>query len=275
TPPTIVSPRDIQRRIVPLPLPAKDFVDLAAGEPGVLYALVREWPESQEPGARAPLTLYRYELSQPRELSKLVEGLSEFMVSEDGSRILYRRGDDWALVSGAEPPEPEEAQLDLQAIQIEVDPTAEWQQIYREAWAFMRDYFYDPNYHGQNLFELQQHYAAYLPAVTRRSDLNRLLGKALGHVSVSHLVVRGGDIPRPAAEPSRIGLLGADYEIDSGRYRMTRIFPSGHFNWENPLFRSPLDEPGFYVRDGEYLIAVDGQPIRADRNLYSYFEGTA
>jgi tricorn protease len=213
-----------------------------------LYALVREWPESQAPGAQAPLTLYRYDLSSPRQLTKLVEDIEEFVVSEDGTTILYRGDDGWALVPGNEPPEEGAGRLDLASIEIDVDPAAEWQQIYRESWKLMQDYFYDPDHHGQNLFELQQHYAAYLPSVTRRSDLNRLLGKALGHISVSHLAVRGGDIPRPTDERSRIGLIGADFTVEQGRYKMSRIFPSGHYNWGNPLFRSPLDEPGFFVQ---------------------------
>lgn len=274
-PPTMISPQGIQRRIVPLPTPVKDYAGLAAGDRGELYVLVREWPESQAPGARAPLTLYRFELSNPRALTTLLEDVREFKASADGSTVLYRGKEGWALVPGSEPAEPSAGLLDLASIEIDVDPAAEWQQIYRESWQLMQDYFYDPDYHGQNLFELRQHYAAYLPSITRRSDLNRLLGKALGHVSVSHLSIRGGDIPRPTGERSRIGLLGADYTIEEGRYKMTRIFPSGHFNWGNPLFRSPLDEPGFYVRDGEYLISIDGEQITADRNLYSYFEGTA
>ncbi|NIN72822.1 MAG: hypothetical protein GTO46_13035 [Gemmatimonadetes bacterium] len=274
-PRTMITPQGIQRRVVPLPAPVKDYAALAAGERGELYALVREWPESQEPGARAPLTLYRYELTNPRELTKLVENVREFRASEDGTTILYRDDDGWALVPGNEPAASDAGRLDLASIEVEVDPAAEWQQIYRESWQLMQDYFYDPDYHGQNLRELQRHYAAYLPSITRRSDLNRLLGKALGHISVSHLAVRGGDIPPSAGDRGRIGLIGADYTIEDGRYKMTRIFPSGHYNWGNPLFRSPLDEPGFYVQDGEYLLAIDGEQITADRNLYSYFEGTA
>jgi tricorn protease len=274
-PPTLIAPQGLQRRVVPMPAPVKDYAALAAGERGELYALVREWPDSQEPGTRAPLTLYRYELSNPRELTKLVEDVREFSVSEDGTTILYRDEDGWALVPGGELPESGAGRLDLASLEVDVDPAAEWQQIYSEAWQLMQDYFYDPDHHGQNLFELQQHYAAYLPSITRRSDLNRLLGKALGQISVSHLRVRGGDIPPPAGERSRIGLIGANYAIEGGRYMMTRIFPSGHYNWGNPLFRSPLDEPGFYVRDGEYLLGIDGEQITADRNLYSYFEGTA
>jgi tricorn protease len=273
--PTMINTQGIQRRIVPLPAPVKDYAALAAGPAGELYVLVRDWSEPQELGTEAPLTLYRYELSNPRQLTKLVENVREFIVSHNGRTILYRGDDGWALVPGGEPPAPGAGRLDLASIEIDVDPAAEWQQIYHESWQLMNDYFYDPNLHGQNLLELQQHYAAYLPSITRRSDLNRLLGKALGHISVSHLAVRGGDIPQPAGERSRTGLIGADYTIEEGRYKMTRIFPSGHYNWGNPLFRSPLDEPGFYVQDGEYLIAIDGEEITADRNIYSYFAGTS
>jgi tricorn protease len=260
---------------VPLPLPAMDYAGLAAGQPGVLYVWVTEWPASPRPGSSPTRTLYRYELSQPRELQKLVEDVSEFSVTADGRKILYKQGDNWFLIAGDGAPESGAGRLDLASIQIEVDPAAEWRQIYHEAWRLMRDYFYDPNYHGQNLTELERHYAAYLPAITRRRDLNTLLGLALGHVSVSHLRVGGGDLPDPPGQRSRIGLLGADYEIDRGRYRITRVYGSGPYNSGVPLLQAPLDQPGVSVAEGEYLLAVDGEQILTTRNLYSYFEGKA
>jgi len=263
-----------ESRSVPLPLPAQDYAELAAGEPGVLYVSVRQWPAPQ-PGSTPSRTLYRYELSQPRELQKLVEDVSEFSVTADGRKILYKQGNSWFLIAGDQAPEAGAGRLDLASIQIEVDPAAEWRQIYREAWRLMRDYFYDPNYHGQNLSELEQHYATYLPTLARRRDLNTLLGKALGYVSVSHLSVGGGDLPEPLGQRSRIGLLGADYEIDRGRYRITRIYHSGPYNSGNPLLQAPLDQPGVSVAEGEYLLAVDGEQILTTRNLYSYFEGKA
>ncbi|UCC47866.1 MAG: PD40 domain-containing protein [Gemmatimonadota bacterium] len=269
-----LSTQGTEGRTVPLPLPAKDYARLAAGEPGVLYVWVREWPFPQ-PGSSPTRTLYRYELSQPRELVKLVEDASEFSVTADGRTILYKRDDSWFLTPGDRAPEAGTGQLDLASIQIEVDPAAEWRQIYHEAWRLMRDYFYDPGYHGHNLGQLERHYATYLPTVTRRRDLNTLLGKALGHVSVSHLSVGGGDLPEPSGTGSRIGFLGADYEIHQGRYRITRIYGSGPYNSGNPLLQAPLDQPGVRVSEGEYLLAVDGEQIAATRNLYSYFEGKA
>ncbi len=274
-PRTVVDELGIGGRIVPLPLAAKDYAGLAPGEPGVLLVHVAEWPDSPRPGAEPTGSLYRFDLSKPSELEKLVEHVDEFDVTADGRRILYRRGQDWAVVPADASEVAEARRLDLGALTIEVDPRAEWRQMYHEAWRLMRDYFYDPNHHGQNLTALEQDYASYLPSITSRRDLNRLIPMALGHVSVSHLGVGGGDLERPPGNSSGFGLLGADYAVSEGRYRITRIYRSGSFNSGNPLLQAPLDQPGVGVREGDYLLAVDGEEIFARRNLYSYFAGKA
>ncbi|MCI0486742.1 MAG: PDZ domain-containing protein, partial [Blastocatellia bacterium] len=266
----------IERRIVTFPTQARDYAELAAGKSGIVYALVTEWPAAPGfGGGDESQTLYRFDISKPRNLEKMVEGVRGFTLSEDGGKLLYRKGANWFLVSADAPPKADEGRLDLKSLEVEVDPRAEWKQIYREAWRIMRDYFYDPDHHGQNLTELERHYGEYLASVTRRSDLNSLMNMALGHISVSHLRVGGGDAPPPAGPPSRIGLIGADYQIDRGRYRVTRVLRSGHYNTSNSLLNAPLDQPGMNVKEGEYLIAVDGAQIDASKNLYSYFDGKA
>ncbi len=273
--PTIINLNRIESRIVPLPLPGKDFAGLAPGGPGVLYVLVHEWPDAPGSGSTPTQTLYQYALSAPKQLTKWIEDVDEFAVSADRSRILYRRGSDWALVSAEQAPEPDAGRIDLGPLQIEVDPPAEWRQMYAEAWRLMQDFFYDPDHHGQDLAAQERHYATYLPNLTRRRDLNVLLGKALGHVSVSHLSVGGGDIPTPPGTQSRIGMLGADYVVNEGQYQISRIFNSGHFNSVHPLAQAPLDQPGVFVAPGDYLLMVNGEPVETSRNLHSYFEGTA
>ncbi len=271
---TAVSVANIFERIVPLPAPVMDYVGLIAGEPGVIYALVDEWPASPALGRPPTRSLYRYDIAEPRRMEKLIDGVDDFAFTPDGSKVLYRQGHLWALVSTDSTPEAGEGVLDLSAIQFEINPAEEWQQMYHESWRLMDDFFYDPGHHGQNIRALERHYVTYLPTITRRRDLNLLINKALGHVSASHLSVRGGDMP-PLGPPSRIGMLGADYEINKGRYRITRIYRSGQFNSGAPLLAAPLDQPGVYVQEGDYLLAVDGQPVTADRNIYSYFEGKA
>ena len=266
----------IDRRVVTFPLEARDYSRLAAGKAGLVYALVNEWPAAPGfGGGDESQTLYRFDISKPRNLEKMIENVREFTVSEDGGKLLYRKGAGWFLISADSAPKGDEGKLDLKSLELEVDPRAEWKQIYHEAWRIMRDYFYDPNHHGQNLIELERHYGEYLASVTRRRDLNSLINMALGHISVSHLGSGGGDAPPPSGPPSRTGLLGADYQIDRGRYKITRVLRSGHYNTSNSLLSAPLDQPGMNVKEGEYLIAVDGEQIDASKNLYSYFEGKA
>ncbi|HWP43588.1 MAG TPA: S41 family peptidase, partial [Blastocatellia bacterium] len=267
---------NIERRIITMPLAPRDYAELAAGRPGELYALVTGWPEAPGVwGSRTTQTLYRLDLSNPRNLEKIVEGINGFVLSGDSSKLLYRKGQAFALVEAGKAPSAEEERLDLKALEVTADPAAEWKQIYREAWRIMRDYFYDPNHHGQNIAELERHYGEYLPGITRRSDLNLLINLALGHISISHMGAGGGDSPLSPPVTGRVGVLGAEYRIDRGRYRIARVHRSGHFTSSNSLLRAPLDQPGMNVKDGEYLLAIDGQEITADKNIYSYFEGKA
>lgn len=267
---------DIARRVIDLPVAPRDYAELAtAGRAGLLFVVVNEWPKSPAANSQPSQALYTYDLSKPPKLEKLVEEIKGYDISRDGSRLIYVKGRDWFLVPANAPVKADEGKLDFKSFEINVDPRAEWRQMYREAWRIMRDWFYDPNYHGQNLPELERHYAEYLPNVVRRADLNNLLGQMLGNISVSHFFVAGGDVPPSASQPSRVGLLGADYEIEQGRYRFKRIYRSSRFNDPSGSIGAPLDRPGINVREGEYLLAVDGQSIEASKNIYSYFEGKA
>ena len=263
----------IGRRVVDLPVPGRDYSALTPGKPGVLIALVNEWPAAPGFGSNPAPVLYKIDLAQPARLDKLVEGAGGFEVSRDGSRLLFAKGGNWFLTSANTAPKPDEGKLDLKKMEMTVDARAEWRQMYREAWRIMRDWFYDRNHHGLNLTELEAHYAEYLPSVTRRVDMNALMNRMLGHVSVSHLGIGGGDAPPPVGPPVRIGLLGADYEIAGNRYRFKRIYRATKYDSPTGSFQAPLDAPGVVVREGEYLLAVDGQEIDTSKSLYSFFDG--
>jgi tricorn protease len=260
----------IASRVVDLPMQPRDYAQLAPGKSGTLVVLVNEWKSG--PFSNPAQTIYRYDLARPAQFDRLVEDVGGFDVSLDGKRLLYIKGRDTFVVAADAVPKADEGKLNFSKLEVAVDPRAEWRQMYREAWRIMRDWFYDPNHHGQNLGELERHYAEYLPTITRRSDLNGLFNMMLGHVSVSHLGVGGGDAPPPQGAPVRVGLLGADYEIAEGRYRFKRVFRSTQYNSTLGTFIAPLDRPGTSVREGEYLIAVDDQNVEASRSVYSYFE---
>lgn len=266
---------DLGRRVVDLPAPQRDYAALAPGKPGVLIAQIDEWPASPAPPNQPSQMLYKIDLTTSARPEKLIESIGGFEVTRDGSRLLYAKAGSWFLVSAGAAPKPDEGKLDLKKMEVTVDPRAEWKQMYREAWRIMRDWFYEPNHHGQDLAELEKHFAEYLPSITRRADLNALMNRMLGHISVSHLGVGGGDLPQPAGPPVRIGLLGADYEIANGRYRFKQIYRATSYNAPLASVQAPLDRPGVSAREGEYLLAADDKDIDSSKSIYSYFDGKA
>src|ERR1700761_3581429 len=92
----------------------------------------------------------------------------------------------------------------------------------------------------------------------------------LGELTVGHMYIRTPT--DPPSEQGKVGLLGADYAIENGRYRFTKIYEGE--NW-NPQLRAPLTQPGVNVQEGEYLLAVNGKELKAPDNPYRPFEATA
>jgi tricorn protease len=276
----------LEGRTVRLPLPERDTTDLVAGAPGVLYLRHLKYPEA--PGGRGTIwpPLHRVRLAVSSAVEEVAEDVDEFRISADGSTAFYRNRK--GLFRRALHPEAgagtgedegamgEPVAVDLSAVAVTVDPAVEFRQIYREAWRMMREFFYDPHHHGQDLEALSAHFAEYLPHVLRREDLNFLLGEMLGEVSISHMSIGGGDRPAPKAARERIGTLGAEFEIHEGRYRVTRVYRAAPAYDTSSLARSaPLDQPGAQVREGEVLLAVNGEPLTAERNLFAQLDGTA
>jgi tricorn protease len=257
-----IDPEGITNRIVTLPLPPRDYAGLQAGKPGVVF--VHETTSGSLP------ILHKLDVTNRRP-EKFLEGVGAFAVSADGSKLLYESRGSYAIVATDAPPKPNDGKLDLAAFEVQINPRDEWRQIYNEAWRLMRDYFYDANHHGQNLTALKEHYAAYLPQLVRREDLSAVMQEMFSHLTVSHLGVGGGDIPQVGA-PANTGLLGADYEVAQGRYRIKRILVGDN---SSPLLTVPLAQPGIHVKAGDYLLAVDNQEIKAEENLYRYFVGKA
>ena len=257
-------------RIAPTFFPQRTVQQLWMTPRGALLIQAATWPATpavENAGSEVlladPLTAGR-----PTVIAATVAGAE---VSSDGSALLVRRGNDWTMrVIGGD-----SVKLDLAKAQVRVDPRAEWRQIYHEAFRMMRDYFYDPAHHGADINALEQHYAAYLPQLTRRADLNDLLYYAFGEISISHLGIGGGDQPNAASRPERIGVLGADYTIDNGRYRFGRIMRNGPYQSLSSLTRAPLDQPGVAVHEGDYLLAVDSVNVTVDRPVDFFFVGKA
>jgi tricorn protease len=258
---------NISQRIVSLPIPAKDYVDLEAGTNGVLFLL--EGPQLVNTPNSPLYNLQRFDLEK-RKTEQILDGIKSFALSANGEKMLYRKGDTFYIADSSKAPEGDADALKMDDMEVYVDPPAEWRQMYHEVWRIERDFFYNPHFNGLNLKEAERVYEPFLDRVASRSDLNDLFREMIGNLVVGHLWVSGGTEPK--IEDINVGLLGADYEIAHGRYRFKRIF-SGQ-NW-NPQLKAPLTQPGINVHVGEYLLAVNGHELTATNNLYSFFQETA
>jgi tricorn protease len=260
----------IDQRILALPIPARNYVQLAAGKEGVLFVLENAALPGLD-GEEGSAAVHRFDL-ETRKLEKLLDAAGPFALSQDGEKMLVRQGESWTIASTTPSPAPEPGKgaLALDAMTVQVDPRAEWKQMYEEAWRLQRDFFYDPRFHGLDLPAAVQRYRTYLDGLGHRSELNDLFREMLGELTVGHMYIDGGD--QPEVEKVKGGLLGADFAVEQGRYRFVRIY--GGENW-NPDLQAPLTQPGVNVKAGEYLLSVGGRELRAPDNVYATFEGTA
>jgi tricorn protease len=260
----------IQYRILDMPIPGGEYSNLQAGAAGQILYL--KAVSGGAPGAGAGFELHRYDLTKRKD-DTLISGITAYQISADNKKILLAQRDSMSIV--AVPPtdriQPGQGRLNIDAVEVFVDPRAEWLQIFNEAWRINRDYFYATNMHGVDWNAMKQKYAAFLPDLAVRSDLNRVIQWMCSELGVGHHRVGGGDtIYEPKNVPG--GLLGADFAIESGHYRFKKVY--GGLNW-NPGLRSPLTEPGVDVKEGEYLLAVNGQDLRPPTSVFKPFENTS
>src|SRR5208337_5689644 len=199
---------------------------------GILY--LAEGPQVDTEEGPPRFLIQRFDL-KTRKTEKLLEGVRDFALSDNGEKMLYRQDDKWFIAAADKPPKPGEGQLKTADMEVYVDPRAEWKQMYHEIWRIERDFFYDPHYHGLDLQQAERTFAPYLDNIASREDLDYLFDDMLGNINVLHMYVGGGT--QPELKTVKVGLLGADYTLEDGRYRLARIY-SGE-NW-NPQLHAPL-----------------------------------
>jgi len=259
---------ELNNRIITLPIDAGNFFSLQVGKEGEIYYL--EAPAT----ARGPFSkgtkLHKYDLKERKD-EVIIDEVNSYEFSHNKEKILYRAERTWKIIPASGKSESGKGTLKIGEIQVLIDPQSEWKQIFYEAWRINRDYFYATNMHGADWEAMREKYSPFLPHLACRSDLNRLIRWMCSELGVGHHRVGGGDSYH---DPERIegGLLGADYTIDNDRYRFAKVY--GGLNW-NPELRSPLLEPGVSVKEGEYLLAVNGKELYVSTNLYSQFENTS
>lgn len=252
----------IAGRIVDAPnLPLRNYVDLEPGPAGSVFVI------EARPG-EGPV-LMKYTLDDA-EAVDFVEGVQWVTTSHDRSKLLVQSGPSWRIVDTARPPTGNDGRLALDGMRVRVDPKAEYAQMLRDGWRFMRDFLYVDNQHGAPWDDVWAWYSAWLPDVEHRSDFNHLLDMMSGEIAVGHSYVRGGDYPD--LDNPRTGLLGVDLEVADGGFRIARIYDGE--GW-TPGTHGPLSVPGMDVDEGDYLVAIDGRAVAPPTNPHELLEGTA
>lgn len=252
---------DIERRTIALPLGTRNFTTTAPGPAGSVFI-------AERPAGSFSQTIHKFSLDK-READEYLTGVSQFSLSADGKKMLVRTGPRWMVSNTAGPSGKGGKSVSIN-LQMKVDRSKEWNQIFNEAWRYEQDYFYDPNMHGRDWQAVYDRYSPLIPFVKHRADLNYILDQLNGELSVGHSFVGGGDYP--SVERSTMGLLGADLTLNKNRWQITRIYTTE--SW-NPGLTSPLDRPNIKVEEGYYLVGVNGTELTSAMDPHMLLDGTS
>ena len=264
----------LQQRIVAVSgIAVRGYGKLSAGQAGTVFFEEKVPKTGTLDNPEFGAVVHRYELKD-RKASEFLQNVADYFVSADGKKLLYRTPGptgELFLVDAITATAPAAGKGKLNAqLRMLVDPKAEFKQIFGEGWRNQRDYIYLKNLQGTDWPKMKEMYGQLLPYVMHRADLNYLLDMMGSEIAIGHSFVNGGDMPE--VPKSTVGLLGADFVVDGGYYKITKIY--GTDSW-NPELRAPLTEPGVDVHVGDYILAVNGIDVRAPESIYRAFDGTA
>ena len=252
-----------EARAVVLPPDAGSYRGLAAVKGKVIF---QRRPRTGSDSEESPIVFWDLE---DREEKTILDNADGYGLSANGKKMIVLADGKVAIVKVAAKQKMDKP-LATSSMEMMVDPPEEWRQIFNDAWRLERDYFYDPNMHGVDWPAMRERYGALLDDVITRWDLNFIIGELIGEMNTSHSYRGGGDVER--GDRRGVGLLGVDWELTDGAYRIAKIVKAAPWDTE---VRSPLAEPGVDVSEGDWVLAVNGTPIDSSVDPWAAFEGLA
>lgn len=252
----------MEKRMVLLPLKAGNYGKISSVKGKII---VQSNPNTGVTGGKPSLKFYDIE---KREEKTILDDINGYMLSADDKKIMVRRMNTFAIIK------PEENQkfekpLRVAEMQMLVDPKQEWKQIFMDAWRLERDYFYDPNMHGIDWDLVRNRYLKILDAAMTREEVNVVLGEMIGELNASH-TYKGGGAEEQERSGGGVGYLGIDWQADGKFYKIKKIISPAQWDAE---VRSPLEISGSDIKEGDYLLAVNGVPISSETEPYAAFQG--
>ncbi len=259
-------------RIEILPLERGNYRNLAITDADLFYLNKDEGDfnrfEFRAVGAK---NLYAFSFKERKE-RLVIEGIDAYKIAAQGKHLAYKKGNSIGIIETSEK-ESSGKDLKLGDLKMWLNPLKEWTQIFNEAWRMERDFYYEPAMHGIDWRAMKEKYGKLLKDACCREDVRYIIGELIGELNTSHTYVFGGD---KARQPQRVntGMLGADWQVDpvSKRYQFKKIYRVP--DWTNDIV-PPLTMPGLNVKEGDYLLQVNGMEVTSDRNIYSYFQNLA
>jgi len=250
-------------RVMPIPVEPGNYRDLVAVEGHLVFGSSKPFYYGRWGPGMQSIHVFSFE---EREVTEFLSGVDGAAVSADGAKILVQKASAFELYDVAPTASADDAlAVSTDRLEMDLDPPAEWRQIFNETWRLFRDYFYVENMHGYDWEAIGKRYGEQLRYVAHRSDLNYVISEMIAELNAGHTYVTGGDFELP--ERPLVGLPGVRFELDpvAGRYRIAKIFP-GHN--EEEQYRSPLTAVGVDVTEGDYVLAIQGRELVAEDNPY-------
>jgi tricorn protease len=256
-------------RVARVPIDADNFDGLVVSKEYLIYGRAGTPFYGRDSYPSESLVLYSF---KDRKESTLAENIHAYTVSDDGKKILVHFERDYKLFDAK--PEGKSSPKTVSTANLLVDriPQQEWTEMFNEVWRRYRDFFYVKNMHGYDWNALREQYGALVPYVAHRSDLNYVLGEMVSELSIGHAYIEGGDFEMPKRQT--VALPGAKIELDaaSDRYRIAKIYRGQN---EEETYRSPLTEVGVDAHEGDYILAIDGEDLTAEKNPYQLLRNKA
>ncbi|MGZ4018918.1 MAG: PDZ domain-containing protein, partial [Flavisolibacter sp.] len=252
-----------EERISLLPISPGNYRSLEAGKGKIFYMRM---PNTGTTGAKNSIKYFDID---KREEKTVLDDADFFVMAYNKQKMLVGRQGSFAVISAAEGAKFEKP-LRIAEMQMMVNPVEEWKQIFMDAWRFERDYFYDAKMHGVDWNATKERYLKMLDGALTREEADFVIGEMIGELNASHTYHGGGDIEVPKTQ--NVGYLGVDWQADGDHYKIKKILHGAAWDAEA---HSPFDMSGVNVKEGDYILAVDGIPLTTATDPFIAFQGLA
>jgi len=266
----------IEHRVVEFPIPEARYRQIWGVDGKVLFSStpikgVLDKSDSSTPAADAILEYYDFQKQKKEVVAKNVTG---FQVSQSGESLVYRSKNRLRVIpieplkkhNSSTTPGRESGWIDLNRVKVSVDPGREWEQMFREIWRLQREHFWKADMSGVDWERVYQRYRPLLDRVTTRTEFSDLVWEMQGELGTSHAYELGGDYPN--SPDYKLGFLGADFEYDESTdgYVIRNVVRGDPWKEDRD---SPLHQVGAGIREGDILLAVNGQRVSRARSPWA------